>query len=111
MARFFVPHSGEGGFTKPWTKFFFNVARKIGADKLYSLGGRLTTDVTAVGNISTGVDTLISYSLPTNTLLNVGDVLEITAYGTQAANANNKTIKLVFGTTELFTTGAVGSNG
>jgi hypothetical protein len=111
MARFFVPHSREGGFSKPWNKFFFDIARKIGADKIYSLGGTLTTNTTAVGNVGSGADTLISYSLPKNTLSNDGDVLEIVAYGTQASNANNKTIKLVFGTTELFTTGAVASNG
>jgi len=111
MARFFVPHSREGGFTKPWTKFFFDVSRKIGSLKEYSLGGSLKTDTTAVGNVGSGADDLITYSLETDTISNVGDVLEIVAYGTQAANANNKTIKLVFGTTELFSTGAVASNG
>jgi hypothetical protein len=110
MARFNVPHSKEQNFTLPWLRFFEDVARKIGSMGQHSLGGRLTTDTTAVGNVGSGADDLISYSLQKNTLNNVGDVLEITAYGTQAANGNNKTIKLVFGTTELFSTGAVASN-
>ena len=108
MAKFTLPHSrgtvmsGEL-FSAPWSRFFQDVARRIGSDKPYSIGGRLTTKTTPVGNISTGEDSLISYSLEKNTLLNTGDTLEILAFGSQAANANNKTIT-------LFSTGAVASS-
>ena len=111
MAKFTAPHAVGNEFSKPWNKFFNNVATKIGSSKSYALGGRLTSNTTAVGNVGSGADTLITYSLEANILNNVGDTLEITAFGSQAANANNKTIKLVFGSTELFTTGAVASNG
>lgn len=115
MSKFTLPHSrgtvmSGDMFTAPWSRFFQDVARRIGSDKAYSIGGRLATNTTAVGNIGAGEDALISYSLEKNTLLNVGDTLEIVAFGSQAANGNNKTIKLIFGTTTLFSTGVVASN-
>ena len=97
-------------FSKSWSRFFEELKQRIGGGRSYSLGGQLTNSTTSVGNVGSGADNLITFSIEKNTLQNVGDMLEIIAYGTQAANANNKTIKLVFGSTELFTTGAVASN-
>lgn len=115
MVRVIPPHSREPviegeNFTKPWSKFFEDLRERIGGAKTYTLGGSLTTDTTAVGNFGTGEDDLITYSLQKNILNDAGDTIEITAYGTTAANANNKTIKLFLGSTELFSTGAVASN-
>ena len=101
--------NGEN-FSKSWTRFFDELQRRIGGGLSYSLGGQLTNSTTSVGNVGSGADNLITFTLEKNTLLNAGDSLEITAYGTQAANANNKTIKLLLGSTELFSTGAVASN-
>jgi hypothetical protein len=52
---------------------------------------------TAVGNITTGEDDLMSTTIPANTLTEVGDRVMIRAWGTTANNANTKTIKLYFG--------------
>ncbi len=88
----------------------FELWSRVGGSDLYNLGGRLITNNTAVGNVTSGEDALITYSLKKNTLHNDGDVIEIVAYGTTAANGNNKTIKLVLGSTTLFTTGVVAFN-
>lgn len=104
-----VPVEGNY-FSKTWFRFFDEVSERIGGGRAYKLGGQLTNNTTAVGNVGSGADDLITYTLQKNSMQNTGDVLEITAYGSQAANANNKTIKLLLGTTELFTTGAVASS-
>lgn len=75
------------------------------------LSGRLYVDTSAVGNVGTGVDDLISYSVPANTLTVDGDMLTVTAYGTFAANGNNKEVKLLFGATTLVTTGVTTQSG
>lgn len=105
-----TPLKGER-FTKSWTQFFESVSERIGGTKSYNLGGQLTAKTTSVGNITTGEDDLITYSLEKNTLNNAGDYIEITAFGTFAANANNKQVKLYLGSTQLFATGSVASNG
>lgn len=74
------------------------------------LGGTLVSDIVAAQNIGAGEDTLMTYTVAGNSLNATGDYLEIEAWGTVAANANNKTIKLKFGTTTLLTTGAVAAN-
>jgi hypothetical protein len=77
------------------------------------LGGSTTTvaplvaianiNTTAVGNVGAGEDTLITYSFPANafSVTNLG--VRITAWGTNANNANNKIIKLYFGTAAIVT--------
>lgn len=66
------------------------------------LNGTLHMDMTAVGNVGTGEDTLISYTMPANVLYEDLQFLEIIAFGIVAANANNKQIKLKLGATEVF---------
>lgn len=111
MPKSNLPHLTEpvldslNNFTNSWSKFFQELKLRIGADKGYSLGGLLENSTTAVGNVLGGEDNLIVYSLEKNTLLNAGDMLEIIAYGTTAANGNDKTIKLIIGSTTLFSTG------
>lgn len=67
-------------------------------------------NTTAVGNVGGGEDDLITYSVPAATLSSDGDSLEISAWGTFAANGNNKTIKIKFGGTTILDTGAVAAN-
>jgi hypothetical protein len=56
----------------------------------------LLASVTDVGNVLTGVDTLLSYSLPANTLKAAGDFI-LVQFGIAFANtANNKRIALTF---------------
>ena len=100
-----------GGISASWGQYMHELFNRVGGDKQYNLGGTLTVDTTEVGNVGSGADDLITYSLQKNTLVTTGDRLEITAFGIGAANANNKTIKLLLGTTELFSTGAVASSG
>jgi len=49
----------------------------------------------------TAEETLMSVTIPANTLDKNGQGLEITAFGTYAANANSKQVRLYFGNTVL----------
>jgi hypothetical protein len=74
------------------------------ANKLYVDGrfNSLKSDTTQTGNVGTGEDNLIGYTMPANTLGTNGDYIEIDAFGTMAANANNKQLKLYFGSTVIY---------
>lgn len=75
-----------------------------------NMGGTLDTDMVAVGNTA-GVETdLITYTILLNTLSQSNMYIEITAFGTIAANANLKEIKLVLGSTTLLATGSIAAN-
>lgn len=72
---------------------------------------RLFTASGPIGN-SAGVETtLLSVTLSFNTLQLTGQSLIIHAAGTTAANGNSKTIKLVLGSTTLFTITSTSLNG
>ncbi len=71
----------------------------------------LKVDTTQTGNVGAGEDNLISYSVPASTLAANGDYLEIIAFGTFAANANSKRLKLYYGSTVLIDSGAQNQNG
>lgn len=68
-----------------------------------STGGTqsLSVQYSDVGNVGTGEDDLITYSMPGNTLTTNEDRLEFKASYTLAANTNSKTITLYFGTTSV----------
>lgn len=53
------------------------------------------------GNVGTGETDLATYTLPAGTFSADGKVLRITAWGTYAATANNKTVRVYFGGTNL----------
>lgn len=61
-------------------------------------------DVTAVGNVGSGEDDLITFSLPASTLGAAKKGIRITAGGTAANNANAKTLKVYFGSGVILTT-------
>ena len=64
--------------------------------------------VAGVGNgADTTDDTLFTYNLPANSLDAVGRSIDIEAFGSLANNAHNKTVKLWFGTTMVFSSGVV----
>jgi hypothetical protein len=76
------------------------------------LGGRLTTSTTSTQTGANTTETdLWSYPLPAGTLSADGQGLEIEAAGTFGANANNKTIRLYFGATQLSSDTTDTSNG
>lgn len=93
-----------------------------GIDELQTAAGQAPTALADIGgklNVNNGTqgttavtteETLHSYSLPANSLTQDGRGVRIKAWGTTAANANNKTVKLKFGATAVLDTGAVASN-
>lgn len=93
-----------------WFSFFQSVWRAVRGDLGLSLSGMLSVNTTSVANAGGGATDLITYSLPINTLTNNGDILEIDAWGVYAANANNKTVVLAFGSQTIFTTGVIAAN-
>lgn len=81
-----------------------DLARRMVAEGLYptktAVGLRasvLNTAQNATGNVGTGEDNLMTYSLPAAMLNTSGSGVRITAWGTAANNANAKTLKLYFG--------------
>lgn len=71
--------------------------------RVYTLNGpALSTGASETDLFSTNIDV--------GTLSKVGSSLLLFAAGTTASNGNNKTIKLYFGNTEIFTTGAFAGN-
>lgn len=67
----------------------------------------LTQFITTVGNVGTGDDVLHSYSLPAGTLANDGQSIVIESGGQFAANANNKRVRVKFGSTTVLDTTAL----
>lgn len=66
---------------------------------------------TGIGNAADLTDdTLFTYSLPANSLDVTGREIVVEAFGKFAANGNNKTVKLFFGTTMVFSSGVVTTN-
>jgi alkyl sulfatase BDS1-like metallo-beta-lactamase superfamily hydrolase len=66
----------------------------------------LTANTTAVGNVGSGEDDLMSYAVAAGLLGTDGWGLEVLAGFVCANNGNNKTIKLYFGATAVVTLGA-----
>lgn len=58
----------------------------------------LNSQYTDVGNVGSGEDNLMTYTLPANTLQNDGDWLEVNASFVTASNGNSKTLIFYFGT-------------
>jgi hypothetical protein len=59
----------------------------------------LTTNTTDVGNVGTGEDNLMTYTVPANTLVTNGDYLEFTMEIGFASNTNTKQVKVFYGAT------------
>lgn len=83
-----------------------------GASTTYAkVGGTINTNTTAVGNVGTGEDDLMTYTIPASTLATNGDRIEFKMAGTFAANANTKRVKVKYGATTIFDTTAIAFNG
>lgn len=76
-----------------------------------NLGGTANANVTSASNSSTTETDLMVYTLPANSLVNNGDHVEIVAWGTTTANANNKTVRLKFGSTYLLQSNTAAASG
>lgn len=75
------------------------------------VGGTLNVTNTSQGNVGTGEDTLKLYTISANTINTDKQYIEVECWGTYAANGNNKTVKLKFGSTNIYDTGAIAANG
>lgn len=74
-----------------------NIADAIGA------AAQIALSVTAVGNVTTGEDNLISVTLPANWLNCDCKAISVKAWGTTANNGDAKTLKLYFGSAVILT--------
>lgn len=81
------------------------------SNQQFSAIGNAKSDVSTIGNVGTGNDNLLAFTIVANALANTGDYAEFDAFGEFAANANNKTLQVVYGGTTIFNTGAVAFNG
>ncbi len=80
--------------------------------ELNNLKGSRILDTNLTQTATTAVTTeedLVSYSMPANTIANNGEVVYIKAYGTTAATANAKTLKLYVGATAQSQNSTTGS--
>lgn len=87
----------------------------------FGKGGALTTMGGAVqgqqfaGTVGTGTDTtedvLYTYTLPANSLVNVGANIWVYAFGAFAGNSHTKTAKLYFGQQSVTITGTASGTG
>jgi len=72
---------------------------------------RIATQVGPSGSIGSSETDLFEFTVDVGTLAKQNSSILIFACGNTAANGNNKTLKLYFGSTNLFTTGAFAGNG
>lgn len=72
------------------------------------IGGTLNSPFSSVGNVGTGTDDLMSYTIPANVMAADGDYIEFTFAGDIANTAVTKAIAVVVGTTSIavYTLGA-----
>lgn len=102
---------GNGNlFTATWYVYLQAIFKAIRAKFKLNLSGIISVDTTAASNSGSGETDLITYTVTANTLENNGDIVSVKAWGVFAANANNKTLKLKFGSQTILTTGAVAAN-
>lgn len=78
---------------------------------LEGVGARIFHNVTDAPTTGLAIETLYTYAMPANTLAVNGQALTIEVAATTAANANNKTLTVVFGATTIGTSTAAGFNG
>ena len=71
----------------------------------YRMEGQITTSVSDLSNTSTTPTTLFTATLPANSVSATGDCLQLEVDGVYANNANNKTVRVLLGATQLFSTG------
>lgn len=97
-------------FSNVWFRFFEAMYKAIRGNLNIKIGGVLSFNTTSKSNVSSSQTNLISYELKANSLATSGDILEIDCWGIFAANANNKTITLEFGSQTILDTGSVAAN-
>jgi len=81
-----------------------------GSALVATTGGTIGTNTTTVGNVGAAETDLLIFNLIANTLNENNNYIEILGFGTLAANANNKRIRLNIGTTTIYDTTALAMN-
>jgi hypothetical protein len=90
------------GLTTPAAAAFTTLdAEAGGSGTAYAVGVTGSINATTVGNIGTGTDNLMTYSLAADTFSANGDTIEVIASGKTANNANAKTLAFLFGAAAL----------
>lgn len=72
-----------------------------GGSETFRANGHILTDLTAASNTTTNEDTLITFSLPANSLDANGKGVRVRAWGTTDSTFASKTIRVYFGSTVL----------
>lgn len=107
----------DGAFSSPADGDFWEASNEVfvrsdGRDRSFSkISATLDVDTTNVGNVGTGVDDLITFTVPAATLATNDDSLEVICMGTVAANGATKEIRFVWGAAEIVTSTALAQNG
>jgi hypothetical protein len=91
-------------------KFTIN-SGKAAVGNQVAVGGVSHVDTTPVTTTGAAEEDLMTYSLPASTLGTNGDSLDIDAWGTFAATAGAKTIRVYFGATSVSLASGAGSSG
>jgi hypothetical protein len=87
------------------------ITHPTGSTIVATAGGTINTNTNTAGNIGASETNLLIYDLLANTLNTDKNYIEIVGFGTFAANANNKQLKLKFGGTTLYDSGSLALNG
>lgn len=77
-----------------------------GGTRSARVGGTINVNTTPVVSAGTSQTNLVVYTVPANTLTNLGDRLRFRAAGNFAANANTKALKVVYGGGTVLDTGS-----
>lgn len=116
MTTALIPSSEQNATTEKntfdnvWFLFFQDLGDAVRGALGLKLSGTLFNSIQEASNSGSSPTDLISYDLQSKFLSNNQDMLEIKVSGTFAANANNKTVQLVFGSQTIFDTTAIAAN-
>ena len=92
----------EKKFTIVWYTLFDSMVKRLLGNQDAVLGGVINNDITSSANSGASATDLITYTLGANALKTTTDYIEIEAFGIFAANANAKSISLIFGSTTIY---------
>jgi hypothetical protein len=91
--------------THTGTTQFDVTTEKLGATATYKKMGQIAASLTGTGNVGAGEDDLHSITILANTLGTALDTIDFFFAGITGANANNKRLRVYFGTNVLVDTG------
>lgn len=91
----------EGGSLGIRTDCGTNQAPTWDGDSWECGGGTLKSDTATVGNVGSGEDDLITYSLPGGTLGTNGDAIYVEAFGVTSTANESKQVRCYFGATKI----------